>query len=437
MSSSFETTSWTWPAVAALLVASLVSVPLYRLFLHPLASIPGPPLAAVTKLYRFYFNVIKGGKYYLETERLHKVYGPIVRTAPNEVHLLDPSHYDKIYAPGRKGFPKDAGYYGVLNTKFAMFSTVENELHRHRRAPLEPFFSRRNVLATEGVVHDKVTKLCRLVGDTISRGQEFNLHAALRAVSVDTITEYAFDDCWGQLDRDDLGEWYSAMIRNSGITMWVLQQFPFLLTVVEAIPPRIARQLSPVMRDMLDCKDVCEPFHFISFHFISSRYLNVRGETDTRHWQQKTRRAVETIQQSIDSGYKPRQRTIFHELCDPQSQDPVSVSGRNRRRPTIDEMAEEAFSICAAASDTTGNAMEVAAYHVITNPAIYSKLRGELLERFPDDDDYDGSAVLSFAELEKLPYLTGVVKEGLRFVHLPFLPQARFVPTRFVSMRCN
>ena len=82
-------------------------------------------------------------------------------------------------------------------------------------------------------------------------------------------------------------------------------------------------------------------------------------------------------------------------------------------------MAEEAFSICAAASDTTGNAMTVAAYHVITNPAIYARLRKELLAKFPDSESEIG-----YVELEKLPYLTGVVKEGLRcephFTHFFF-----------------
>jgi len=113
------------------------------------------------------------------------------------------------------------------------------------------------------------------------------------------------------------------------------------------------------------------------------------------------------VQRNIDSGYKPRQRTIFHELLDPQSAVP-----EHHHRPSIDEMAEESLSMCTAALDTTGNALTVAAYHVITNPEIYGKLRQELLERFPEND----KTPLPFVELEKLPYLTGVVREGLRCV---------------------
>lgn len=50
---------------------------IYRRFFHPLAKIPGPFLPAVTRLYAFYYNVIKGGVFYLEIERLHEVYGQL------------------------------------------------------------------------------------------------------------------------------------------------------------------------------------------------------------------------------------------------------------------------------------------------------------------------------------------------------------------------
>jgi hypothetical protein len=61
-------------AVSAFLAYKVLIV-VYRLTLHPLAKIPGPKLAAATSLYEVYFDVVKGGMWLFEIERLHKIYG--------------------------------------------------------------------------------------------------------------------------------------------------------------------------------------------------------------------------------------------------------------------------------------------------------------------------------------------------------------------------
>ena len=59
-------------AVAAVLV---VYVATWRLYLSPISKFPGPRLAALTLWYEFYYDVIQGGMYIWEIERLHKIYG--------------------------------------------------------------------------------------------------------------------------------------------------------------------------------------------------------------------------------------------------------------------------------------------------------------------------------------------------------------------------
>lgn len=49
---------------------------IYRLYFHPLSKFPGPKLAAISSGYEFYYNVIRGGMFIWEVERMHKVYGP-------------------------------------------------------------------------------------------------------------------------------------------------------------------------------------------------------------------------------------------------------------------------------------------------------------------------------------------------------------------------
>lgn len=48
---------------------------LYRIYFHPLRRFPGPKLAAITHGYEFYHDVLRGGMYIWEIERMHKRYG--------------------------------------------------------------------------------------------------------------------------------------------------------------------------------------------------------------------------------------------------------------------------------------------------------------------------------------------------------------------------
>ena len=48
---------------------------IHRLYFHPLSKFPGPKLAAISSLYEFYFNVVKGGRYIWEIQQMHQQYG--------------------------------------------------------------------------------------------------------------------------------------------------------------------------------------------------------------------------------------------------------------------------------------------------------------------------------------------------------------------------
>ena len=69
-------------SAAVIQVLYLLYITIHHLVFHPLASIPGPKLAALTSWYECYYDVVKRGQYVFKIKELHKQYGMIQK------HLL-------------------------------------------------------------------------------------------------------------------------------------------------------------------------------------------------------------------------------------------------------------------------------------------------------------------------------------------------------------
>lgn len=67
-----------------LAVSYVIVVGCYRLLFHPLVRFPGPKLAALTKWYEFYYDIIRGrgGQYAFQIHKMHKQYGLWPKSLP-------------------------------------------------------------------------------------------------------------------------------------------------------------------------------------------------------------------------------------------------------------------------------------------------------------------------------------------------------------------
>lgn len=240
-------------AYAALTASVWIAVVvLQRRYFHPLSKVPGPFFASITDGYVWYYNGIKGGQLFRQIERLHDIYGPVVRTGPNEVHLSNPDHLDRIYAIGSK-FYKDHAFYAAWGD--VLVGIGPNEVHRRRRGPINNFFSRKSVLEVEEIVQAKANKLCDRVQGALERSEAIDVSAGVRALTVDIITEYALDDCWNHLDRNDFGIFFSNMVEGAQGMLVTSQLFP-VLNHLQALPASVARQMSATTGSWLDCLEV-------------------------------------------------------------------------------------------------------------------------------------------------------------------------------------
>ena len=60
---------------AGVLLFYLLAGILYRLYVCPLARIPGPKVAAITGFYELYYDIFQGARFPWKLQELHDTYG--------------------------------------------------------------------------------------------------------------------------------------------------------------------------------------------------------------------------------------------------------------------------------------------------------------------------------------------------------------------------
>ncbi|KAK3684317.1 cytochrome P450 [Podospora appendiculata] len=361
---------WILSLVAS--ISYLGYIAIYRRYFHPLSHIPGPFLWASEK---------DSSSTYSRISTLFTA-SPVVRIAPDQVHLNDPANYEKVYNVGSK-YTKDPAFYGALegSVKIPIILTVKsNEEHRVRRGALNPFFSRRSVLDLEQIIWSKTRKLCGMMRSSLDADGVFDIHHAIRAFSVDIITEYAYARCWNQMDMSDFGADYQEAIRGVQMFLPFFHLLPSLGDVFALVPDWLIVRVFPKFQMWLDSNDLI-------------------------------RKAVTEVRREISQGIKPARRTIFHELIDTPVTNPAEpdADGRKHHQTLSDEFVfADAINVTGAGAETTGSTANRAIFEVLSSPSILRTLQAELAQAFPDAE------AMSLTALEKLPYLTGVIKEALR-----------------------
>ncbi|KAJ8061918.1 hypothetical protein OCU04_009706 [Sclerotinia nivalis] len=114
---------------------------IYNLYFHPLASYPGPKLWAFSNFPNSIGRI--QGLMWIRLKDAHDKYGPIVRSAPNELSFITPEVWSDVYAknPGRPEMPK--GYYVPPPGRESLFDHPVHEEHQRIRKSLRNGFTER------------------------------------------------------------------------------------------------------------------------------------------------------------------------------------------------------------------------------------------------------------------------------------------------------
>jgi hypothetical protein len=149
---------------------------IYALTLHPLASIPGPFWASVSRLWYMY-RIYVGDMHNVQ-RRLHEQYGPIVRIAPNEVSTTELSAIPKIYrntAPLTKTDFYTVWGGGNISERSDTFAETDERAHSNYRRIVNPVYTLSNVLKSESYVNKVSEVFIQRLGEHADREKSFDL----------------------------------------------------------------------------------------------------------------------------------------------------------------------------------------------------------------------------------------------------------------------
>ncbi|KAI0975889.1 cytochrome P450 [Xylaria arbuscula] len=373
-----------WWSLPILLVAYVFSTVIYRLYLHPLAKFPGPKLAASTKWFEFYYDVIKspGGQFFYKLTDMHDVYGPIVRLNPSEIHIRDPTFFDTLYAPNptvRHKYPPSTEMAGL---PFGTHGTVDHHAHKQRRMANSRMFSKRAVASAQDLIHGHIEKLIQVFESKVGKDEPVDLQTTFLAYTTDVIYHYMFNIQAGYQDNPVAAKgWRHSMEAVAQATPFS-KQFPWLNSYLLQLPPwflqPVLKRIQPDLAGLLDA-------HKLMREIVSSY-------TKTRN--------IDKPSSKDGSEPKIKPETIFHSIDD---------SSLPLTEKTPLRLYQEGLTVLFAGGETGSRLLAHTIFHLLDNPEIMKKVLAEI------EGAIDSSGQIPDVKvLETLPWFTASVRESLR-----------------------
>ncbi|KAM7183451.1 Cytochrome P450 [Naviculisporaceae sp. PSN 640] len=377
-------------------ITYVVSVCSHRLFFHPLRSVPGPKLAAMTGWYETYFELLHkglGGQFTFHIRELHSKYGPIVRISPWEVHIDDPNFFSVLYT-NKQGFDKADYLRWRFGAPYAMSSTSDHRLHRMRRASQEPFFAQTKIEQFSPRIWDKADRVCaRLAAEYAGRpNKPVVLDKVFASYAADVATLYSFNRDFGFIERPDFDSSFLEAVQNLKILAHPCAQFPWLGRLLYAIPEWVIRILQPSVACVLDFQEDMRKLIRAARRDLGLDF----GDAEEKD--QKLEDADPEIAQ------QDQRRTVIHGILQ---------SGLPENELGIENLKDAAINLIGGAVASTQWTLSIAFFHILSNRQIYTTLKEELAQTSlglaaPDD------RILLCQIPDRFPYLMACIEEALR-----------------------
>ena len=194
-----RTTGVPWTLLLFVLVAWIVIRCIFRIFFHPLRHIPGPLRTKCSSLWLNYHMYI--GDLATATHKLHSIYGPMVRVAPNDIDVATADALGPIYVD-HGGFEK-SDHYSKFNLidHSTIFSTLSVAARSSRAKAVLPIFSANSTREATETISGFANHLVRRMGMEAKTGRRVDILSLLRAFAFDVVSSQLMQKPYGGLEE--------------------------------------------------------------------------------------------------------------------------------------------------------------------------------------------------------------------------------------------
>ncbi|KAI7410308.1 hypothetical protein KC332_g6482, partial [Hortaea werneckii] len=317
---------------------------------------------------------------------LHEQYGDVVRVGPNDLHFSAPAAYHDIYNNANR-WDKEGRLYRSFGEDRSSFGFLTYMEAKSRKDVLAPLFSRRAISDLQHLIQKHADRLCDALAKENAAGKSSDMLFALRCFTLDTILSYCFAKDVHAMETEDFQAPIVVAMDASLASFIVFRHFETLRKVVFSLPGWLTRLTSPALAGLVDLQEL----------------LGAQVKEVVAH------------PESLKLASHP---IIYHRLQDPE------LSKAAGGLPSPESLYEEAQALLFGGADSAGNTTMIGLYYVLSDTVIKDRLKAEICSVWPDI----GARPPRLEELEKLPYLSAIVKESLRMAPGVPSPLPRAVP---------
>ncbi|KAI4212437.1 MAG: hypothetical protein LQ351_004870 [Letrouitia transgressa] len=297
--------------------------------------------------------------------------GPIIRVTPHEVHIKDPEWYDELYCAAREG----------IRNKYPPSALMTG-------TPL----GTRAIKDIEPWIHDKVDLLCKSMLSQQERDGHVEMRVNFLAMTTDMVAAHTLSGSRPQKvlellnSESDARGWQKTIAAVALLTPIVKQApwlIPFALRLSASFWMTVAPPLGRIVLLHKSMRQIAQATIYQHSIDIKKKDINIR--------------------EGLESASS--RHNIFHTILE---------SSLPAEEKTAQRLGQEGFVAIAAGGETCARMMSNAIFYILANrDHVLPTLAQELEEVMPTL-----TCRPELKTLERLPYLTAVIRETLRLTAL-------------------